>query len=38
MEGLEGRADDLIVYLVLFKAMVSERKEMRQLRDANSHI
>jgi hypothetical protein len=25
LEGLEGRADDLIVYLILFKAMLEER-------------
>lgn len=27
LEGLAGRADDLIVYLLLFKAMVEEREE-----------
>lgn len=25
LEGLEGRADDLIVYLILFKAILKER-------------
>lgn len=26
LEGIEGRIDDLLVYLLLFKAMVRERK------------
>jgi hypothetical protein len=28
LEGIEGRADDLIVYLILFKAIVSERNKL----------
>lgn len=36
-EPIEGRADDLIVYLLLFKAMLAERKEMEMARQlANS--
>lgn len=30
LEGLEGRADDLIVYLILFKAMLIERARQPQ--------
>lgn len=34
MEGLAGRADDLIVYLLLFKAMLIEDTEGRQRQSA----
>ena len=30
LEGLAGRADDLIVYLLLFKAMVEEREDSEE--------
>lgn len=38
MESIAGRADDLIVYLILFKAMVEEREAANasQFRAANS--
>lgn len=34
LEGLEGRADDLIVYLILFKAILQERNDS-QAKQAN---
>lgn len=34
LEGIESRADDLIVYLILFKAMWRERELYRQLEDS----
>jgi len=30
LESIEGRVDDLLVYLLLFKAMVREREESQQ--------
>jgi hypothetical protein len=36
MESLAGRADDLIVYLILFKAMLEEREDQEKLRSACS--
>ena len=32
LEGIEGRADDLIVYLILFKAIEKERQHARNLK------
>lgn len=31
MEPLEGRVDDMIVYLMLFKAMLAERRDLEEL-------
>lgn len=36
MESIEGRADDLIVYLMLFKAMVQERNSDNVQKPADS--
>jgi hypothetical protein len=35
MEPLEGRADDLIVYLILFKAILLEKREEDKKRNAD---
>lgn len=38
MEGLDGRVDDLIVYLLLFKAMLEEKNEGRLWREKEDTI
>lgn len=38
LEGLAGRADDLIVYLLLFKAMIDEREQGETISLDTKHV